>query len=83
MHASSTIVVEVEVAKIGRLPVMLRGKVAKYVMGLCWTPPTVAFWSGMTVLESSVKIPLTGEDDALNSLIKTGCRDSVDSIAGT
>ena len=59
LHASSTTVVSVEVAKIGRLPVMLRGKVAKYVMGLCWTPPTVAFCSGMTVLYGSVKIYLT------------------------
>lgn len=50
LHASSGTVMSVEVAKIGSSPVTGRGKVAKYVMGSCATPCTVAFCRGITVL---------------------------------
>lgn len=50
LHASSAMVVFVDVAYTGSAPVILKGSVWKYVIGSCRTPPTVAFCSGIIVL---------------------------------
>lgn len=50
LQASSTTVVSLLVAKTGRVPLIGRGNVAKYVIGSCATPCTVAFCKGITVL---------------------------------
>jgi hypothetical protein len=43
LQASSSTVVEFEVAYMGKVPLTASGSVLKYVIGSCLTPPTVAF----------------------------------------